>query len=237
MHSLLRVVWGWMSPHPGWFDPVGNPGAPAPRLDAVGGQPCVVVAGVGASLTRNAVFPALWTLAGAAALPMTLTTFQPWYALIPAALMTVCARPAAKLLVLPPAEPGFLVTPDGILTGDLVIPWSAILTFQNVWMWGPNTRLASQGVLSPEGWPARRWNLITVHVTDFTSVAGLPPAVAGLANLSRRRLLILAAASEVHDPTAVADALCFYAANPEQRHQLATPLGASEFAPPHQALD
>jgi len=80
--------------------------------------------------------------------------------------------------------------------------------------------------------PARIWNLIAVEVSDFSSIDGLQPAMAGLANLSRRKWVILAAAGELRDPEVVLAALKHFTAHPAQRAELATPTGARALSRP-----
>ena len=67
-------------------------------------------------------------------------------------------------------------------------------------------------------------------MVEFDGVRGLRPVVIGLANLQRRRRIVLAAASELYDPDATADALYdFLIANPQQRAVMETAQGEELF--------
>lgn len=59
----------------------------------------------------------------------------------------------------------------------------------------------------------------------------MQPATAGLANLSRRKMVILAAAGELRDPEVVLAALQHFTGHPAQRTVLATPAGARALSP------
>jgi hypothetical protein len=97
----------------------------------------------------------------------------------------------------------------GIHTGGLVVPWSeveGVVRFR--FAFGPG-----------RGGPGHR-SFVAVRVTDFVAVRGMSPVSAGLANLTRRHLLVLCEAREVHDPTALANALDELVANPVARELL-----------------
>ncbi len=97
----------------------------------------------------------------------------------------------------------------GIHTGGLVVPWSQV---EGVVRFG----FASG---PGRGGPGHR-TFVAVRVADFVAVRGLSPVRAGLANLTRRHLLVLCEAREVHDPTALANALDELVANPVARELL-----------------
>ena len=97
----------------------------------------------------------------------------------------------------------------GIHTGGLVVPWSEVEGVVRFgFAFGPG-----------RGGPGHR-SFVAVRVTDFVAVRGMSPVRAGLANLTRRHLLVLCEAREVHDPTAFADALDELVANPVARELL-----------------
>jgi hypothetical protein len=103
----------------------------------------------------------------------------------------------------------------GIHTGGLVVPWSQIEGVVRFgFAFGPG-----------RGGPGHR-SFVAVRVTDFVAVRGMSPARAGLANLTRRHLLVLCEAREVHDPTALANALEELVANPVARELLSGAEGA-----------
>ena len=97
----------------------------------------------------------------------------------------------------------------GIHTGGLVVPWSEVEGVVRFgFAFGPG-----------RGGPGHR-SFVAVRVTDFVAVRGMSPVRAGLANLTRRHLLVLCEAREVHDPTAFANALDELVANPVARELL-----------------
>jgi hypothetical protein len=97
----------------------------------------------------------------------------------------------------------------GIHTAGLVVPWSAV---DEVVRFGFATGPGRGG-------PGKR-SFVAVRVDDFVRVQGLSPARAGIANLTRRHLVVLCEAREVHNPTALADALDELVANPVARELL-----------------
>jgi hypothetical protein len=97
----------------------------------------------------------------------------------------------------------------GIHTGGLVVPWSQV---EGVVRFG----FASG---PGRGGPGQR-RFVGVRVADFVAVHGMTPARAGLANLTRRRLLVLCEAREVNNPTALAHALDELVENPTARELL-----------------
>jgi hypothetical protein len=97
----------------------------------------------------------------------------------------------------------------GIHTGGLVVPWSQVEGVVRFgFAFGPG-----------RGGPGHR-RFVAVRVADFVAVRGMSPVRAGLANLTRRHLLVLCEAREVHDPTALANALDELVANPVARELL-----------------
>ncbi len=97
----------------------------------------------------------------------------------------------------------------GIHTGGLVVPWSQIEGVVRFgFAFGPG-----------RGGPGHR-RFVAVRVADFVAVRGMSPVRAGLANLTRRHLLVLCEAREVHDPTALANALDELVENPVARELL-----------------
>jgi hypothetical protein len=106
-------------------------------------------------------------------------------------------------------HPDVVLSVTGIHTGGLVVPWSevdGVVRFG--FAFGPG-----------RGGPGNR-SFVAVRVSDFVAVRGMTPVRAGLANLTRRHLLVLCEAREVHDPTALADALDELVANPVARELL-----------------
>ncbi len=108
-------------------------------------------------------------------------------------------------------RPDLFLTPLGIHTRGLVVPWSEINEVVRFhFLFGPG-----------RGGPGAR-NFVAVRVGDFVSVRGLSPFRAGLANLTRRHLIVLALAVELHEPDALAAALETLVHQPERRAELGT---------------
>jgi hypothetical protein len=106
-------------------------------------------------------------------------------------------------------HPEVVLSSVGVHTGGLVVPWSAVEGVVRFgFAFGPG-----------RGGPGHR-SFVALQVTDFVAVRGMSPARAGLANLTRRHLLVLCEAREVHDPTALANALDELVANPVARELL-----------------
>lgn len=99
-----------------------------------------------------------------------------------------------------------VLSPDGIRVGGLAVPWHQI---EEV------VRFNLLVFLSPRGAGVR--NVLAVRVQDFVAVQGLSPFRAGLANLSRRHLLVLAESSELRHPETLARAVEELVANPTSR--------------------
>lgn len=109
-----------------------------------------------------------------------------------------------------------VLTPLGVHTRGLVVPWSAVTEVVRFnFMFGPGP-----------GGPGPR-NYIALRVEDFVAVRGLTPFRAGLANLTRRHLVVLVLAVEVRDARALVHALGVLVADPEARELLTTDAGLS----------
>jgi len=100
---------------------------------------------------------------------------------------------------------------QGLHVEGLFVPWYQVEEVVRFNFLAPMDRSHS---------PAR--NFVAVRVRDFVGVDGLAPVRAGLANLTRRHLLVLAEASELRHPSALAAALEELVANPESRSVLPT---------------
>lgn len=97
----------------------------------------------------------------------------------------------------------------GIHTAGMVVPWTEVEEVVRFRFAGGPGR----------GGPGAR-HYLAVRVGDFVGVRGLAPARAGLANLTRRRLLVLCESREVRDPAALSAALEELVANPTARELL-----------------
>ncbi|MEP6798192.1 MAG: hypothetical protein ABI890_08595, partial [Lapillicoccus sp.] len=97
------------------------------------------------------------------------------------------------------------LTPTHLHTGSLAVPWGSI---ERVVRFSVST--------GPLGDPPRL-NFLGVRVGDFDNVRGLAPVRAGLANLTRRHLLILGEAGEMKGPVEVANAIECLVDRPETR--------------------
>ena len=104
---------------------------------------------------------------------------------------------------------GLYLSSAGIHTAGMVVPWSEVedvVRFR--FAAGPG-----------RGGPGAR-HYLAVRVGDFVGVRGLTPARAGLANLTRRHLVVLCESREVRDAAALSAALEELVANPTARELL-----------------
>jgi hypothetical protein len=106
------------------------------------------------------------------------------------------------------------LSPQGLQLEGLSVPWYQVEEVVRFNFLAPMDRSHT---------PAR--NFVALRVRDFVAVAGISPVRAGLANLTRRHLLVLAEASELRHPSALVAALQELVANPESRAMLSTPDG------------
>jgi hypothetical protein len=102
-----------------------------------------------------------------------------------------------------------VIWPGGVTVGGLDVPWSQI----------------EEVVRFHVGRREDATSFLGIRVRDFVEVRGLSPFWAGLANLSRRHLVVLASASELANADALAKALDHLVAHPEARALLATDAG------------
>ncbi len=106
-------------------------------------------------------------------------------------------------------HPDVMLSAAGIHTAGMVVPWTSVDEVVRFgFLTGPG-----------RGGPGPR-SFLAVRVDDFVAVRGLTPARAGLANLTRRRLVVLCESREVHAPAPLADALDLLVANPAARELL-----------------
>jgi hypothetical protein len=106
------------------------------------------------------------------------------------------------------------LSPQGLQVEGLSVPWYQVEEVVRFNFLAPMDRSHT---------PAR--NFVALRVRDFVAVDGLTPVRAGLANLTRRHLLVLAEASELRHPSAFVAALQELVENPESRALLSTPDG------------
>ena len=111
-------------------------------------------------------------------------------------------------------EADVVLTADGVYAGRWFVPWSQVEAV---------VRFTLLATLDRGRGPYR--NFVAIRVRDFVGVAGLSPFRAGLANLTRRHLLVLAEGSELRRPAALAAALEELVADPGSRAVLSTPDG------------
>jgi hypothetical protein len=100
-----------------------------------------------------------------------------------------------------------LLTRDGIAVDDLFVPWYQVERVVRFHFEAPFDRKGNR-------------NFIALQIRDFVAVTGLSPFEAGLANLTRRRLVVLGETAELSHPEELAAALDRIVADPEARHLL-----------------
>ncbi|GAA1889023.1 hypothetical protein [Lapillicoccus jejuensis] len=116
-------------------------------------------------------------------------------------------------------HPSLRVDETGIETGGLFVPWSVVEAVV--------AHTARGGRGRGDTRPSR--NLLALRVSEFDNVQGLTPVRAGAANLTRRRLLMVAEAAELRRPRETFEALRLLVRRPEARLLLAGPEGVRLF--------
>lgn len=116
-------------------------------------------------------------------------------------------------------NPSLGVGETGIETGGLFVPWSVVEAVVAHTTGGGGGRGDQR--------PPR--NLLALRVSEFDNVQGLSPVRAGAANLTRRRLLLVAEAAELRRPRETLEALRLLVHRPEARLLLAGPEGVRLF--------
>jgi hypothetical protein len=102
-----------------------------------------------------------------------------------------------------------LLSPEGVSVDGIVVPWHQVERVVRFHFRAPLTRRASRAFLA-------------LQVSDFVAVRGLSPVEAGLANLTRRRLVVVAEAGQLGHPEELAAALDRLVADPDTRRLIAT---------------
>jgi hypothetical protein len=202
----------------GWQTAVGSSQVPAPLADEVDGTravrvPVVPQRGRPPRLRGWMVLILIWNfgnvMRGAHAAWTSLTPSF-WLLLLATIALLVVFYRWMRLRPLTHRDEGDLrLSTSGIHTAGLVVPWTAVREVVPLRFAGGPGR----------GGPGPR-HYLAVRVSDFVAVRGLTPAQAGLANLTRRRLVVLCESREVHDPTALAAAVRELVANPVARELL-----------------
>jgi hypothetical protein len=204
-------------PAPGgsWRTAPGSPEAPAPSHDEVDGLGAVRVPVV----PRRVTVPIFrwWIIAVVLSNGLHRSRWEGASFSVSSWLLVATALVAAfvlyRLLRLRPLtatdQRDVVLSSVGIHTSGLVVPWSAVDEVVRFgFAFGPG-----------RGGPGNR-RFVAVRVNDFVGVKGLSPARAGIANLTRRHLVVLCEGREVRNPTALADALDELVANPVARELL-----------------
>lgn len=188
----------------GWRDPGRSAEAPQPTLGEAGGSRGVWVPVAARSdrplpSPRQMLVPAgvalWWGSTGLANGHHDLVVMAGAFGLLTVAQLR-------QALTRRSAPSSFAVTPTAVVIDDLAIPWSAI-----------------EAVVRFSVGHTRRTvrNVLALRVGDFDNVRGIEPFWAGLANLTRRRFVILAEAEELHDPHTVVRAMDYLLATPDAR--------------------
>ena len=105
-----------------------------------------------------------------------------------------------------------LVSPEGVGVGDIVVPWHLV------------ERVVRFHFIARAN-PRLTRNFLALEVRDYVGVRGLTPMRAGLANLTRRHLVVLAETTELSYPEQFAAALDRLVSDPSARELLTRPEG------------
>jgi hypothetical protein len=106
-----------------------------------------------------------------------------------------------------------LLTRDGVAVDALFVPWYQVERVVRFHFAAPFDRKGNR-------------NFLALEIRDFVAVRGLSPFEAGLANLTRRRLVVLAETAELSHPEELAAALDRLVADPGARDLLASSDGS-----------
>lgn len=204
-----------------WPMPAGNGDVATPALDEVEGTRSVRVPVVPQRRQPPArrgwlALILIWNVGNVwrgAHAAWTSLTVSFWLLLAVLALLVVALVVAYRWMRLRPLshrdDPDLHLSTAGIHTAGMVVPWTGVeevVSFR--FAAGPG-----------RGGPGPR-HYLAVRVTDFVGVRGLTPARAGLADLTRRHLVVLCESREVRDPAALSAALEELVANPTARELL-----------------
>jgi len=141
-----------------------------------------------------------------------------WPVVVAGGVVIVVAAVGAYRLVrlrrwpAPGRRADLLISGQGVGVGGLVVPWYQVERVVRFHLGAPSA-------------PRRTRNFIALEVRDFVGVSGLSPMRAGLANLTRRRLVVLAERTELNHPDELAAALDRLVADPSARDLLSRPEG------------
>jgi hypothetical protein len=105
-----------------------------------------------------------------------------------------------------------LISPEGVGVGDIVVPWHLV-------------ERVVRFHFAARANPRLTRNFVALEVRDYVGVRGLTPVRAGLANLTRRHLVVLAETTELTHPDQLAAALDRLVADPTARPLLTRPDG------------
>jgi len=105
-----------------------------------------------------------------------------------------------------------LLSREGVGVDDVFVPWYQVERVVRFHFTAPFDRRGNR-------------NFVALQIRDFVAVRGLSPFEAGLANLTRRRLIVLGEATELSNPEELAAALDRLVADPESRGLLGTAEG------------
>jgi hypothetical protein len=100
-----------------------------------------------------------------------------------------------------------LLSRDGVAVDDVFVPWYQVEAVVRFHVVAPFERRGNR-------------NFLALRVCDFVAVQGLSPFRAGLANLTRRRLLVLGETTELTHPDELAAALDRLRTDPHARDLL-----------------
>lgn len=194
----------------GWREPRRSAYARPPHLGQVAGGTGVVVpvTPVKASL-RRAPGWARQTVVGLGVGAASLGLGNWGLGLFGAYMTLGGANRAGRQLLVNRRRPSLALTPTTLYAGELALPWSVVEAVVSFSLKGVGGESDSSG--------RRVWNHLAVRVSDFDNVVGLSPARAGLANLTRRRLVLLCDAVELRAPLEVAAGLQHLVDHPEAR--------------------
>ena len=220
----MRVEWWWaQSQATGWESPESSGvQRDAPYFTAEFDRGMVGVPATRQRVPGRYLVSGSVILTGAFWIVVGFGSGGPLAGLMGLALLVLGAGLLSRVHALSHAEPSFWVDAEGVISDGVTVPWTSIRSVERTSITGP-ARSRRWFRLRGPAVDINTWDLLALEIVEFDGVRGLRPVVVGLANLQRRRRIVLAAASELYDPEAVAMAIDLLLQRPEDRWIMGTP--------------
>lgn len=226
----MRVEWWWAQSRETGWERTESSGAPrdAPYFTTEYGRGMVGVPATRQEVPGRYLVSGSFTVMGAFWIVAGFGSSGPLADLLGLAMLVVGAALLCRVRALYHAEPSFWVDEDGVTSDGVTVPWTSIRCVERTSITGP-ARSGRWSRFREQTGNVATWDLLSLQIVEFDGVRGLRPVVIGLANLQRRRRIVLAAASELFDPEATASAIDVLVRHPDERSVLGTPRAEALF--------